>query len=205
MDFCKKNWFYFVIILLFILGISLRAFAYLNPKSFWYDECMLFRNIDVLSYSHMFGNLTYQQTAPSLFLVIEKFIYDTFGIKELVLRFFPFLCSLISVPVFYFFSKIFLKEKLTLLAANFLFCLNLRLIHYGCEFKQYSTDVLCFMILFILLNKLTIKDFDNKKFIYYSIITVFFPLMSMPSYFVIAGWIMTELITYRGKYLINKF
>ena len=59
------------------------------------------------------------------------------------------------------------------------------------------------MILFILLNKLTIKDFDNKKFLYYSAITVFFPLMSMPSYFVIVAWVITELITYRGKYLKN--
>lgn len=199
--FDKKHRFLFIIVAVMLLGVYFRIYAYLSVKTLWLDECMLFQNIYERTYFGMFSALSYAQTAPPLFLITEKFICNMFGIKELVLRFFPFLCSLISIPVFYFFSKNFLNEKLTLIIANILFCCNIQLIRYGCELKQYSSDVLCFMILFILLNKLTIKDFDKKKLLFYSIISVIFPLMSMPSYFLFGALFFTELIIHKGKYL----
>ena len=200
----NKNILFFIVIsLIILLGIIFRVKAYLTIRPLWLDECFLFHNIYEKNYWSFFSELLWNQSAPPLFLIIEKTIVSVFGIKEMSLRLFPFICSLISLPVFYVFSKQFLDKKYSIIIANFIFAINIYLVFYAQELKQYSSDVLVFMLLFILLKNLTIKDFDFKKYIYYLLITIIFPLLSIISYFLIPAWAMLETIKYKFKYVKN--
>ena len=190
----KKNIIYSITILLIMLcAFYLRLKGYLFCRPTWYDECSLFGNVYKLKYIELFQGLWYGQSAPPIFLVVEKFIISIFGIKEIAMRFLPFLVSIIAIPVFYKFSKIFLIKKWSIIVANILFAINLQLIFYAQEFKQYSTDVLVTMVLFMLLYRITIKNITPKKEIFYCIITSVSPLISLPTYFITAGWFLREL------------
>ena len=197
----RKYIFYFIIGSVFLLGLLFRLKIYLFNRPLWMDECFIFNNLYGKKFMEMFGLLISKQSAPPLFLWIEKAFYLCFGIKEQVLRFFPFICSIFSIPIFYFFSKIFLKKDISLIFASILFAVNIQHIYYSQEVKQYSSDVLLFMILFIFLNKLSIKNFNIKDIIYYSIITSVFPLLSIPSYFLIGAWVLKELIIYKTEHI----
>jgi len=77
-----------------------------------------------------FGMLENNQSAPLFFLVATKIFYLLFGTKEWVFRLLPFVFSILSIPLFYYFSKKFLDKKISIIVANFLFGLNYYLIYY---------------------------------------------------------------------------
>jgi hypothetical protein len=113
------------------------------------------------------------------------------------LRLIPFLASVLSVPVFYYFSKIFLKERWSVFAALLLFAINSNLIFYAQELKPYSTDVLCFLLLFLFLSKFSVSDLNKKNIILYILLSLTLPLISFPVYFLFAGWVVREIFYYR--------
>lgn len=199
------NLFYCILIsLIFILGILLRFKSYLFSRSLWMDECFLFDNIYNKSFWGFFSQLSFGQSAPPLFLMLEKLVTKLFGIKELALRFVPFIASIIAIPVFYYFSKTFLNKSLSILFANLLFAINIQNIFYAQELKQYSTDLLCFMLLFIFFKDLSVKIINIKSTLYYIIVSTILPLFSLTSYFVIFGWILCQIIECK-KYLKKLF
>ncbi len=196
----KKYCIYILIfIIIFLLGVFLRCNTYLYQRSLWLDECYLFENIYNRGFFDFFSTLLYSQSAPPLFLMLEKLIVNTFGFRELTLRFIPFLASIISIPVFYFFSKQFLTKSISIIAASLFFAVNIHFIYYAQELKQYSSDVLCFMILFMILNKISVKNIQKKDIVIYVVISILFPLFSLTTYFLIFAWILRELILYRKE------
>ena len=147
--FCK-NLYHIIILGIFLLGVFLRVKTYLYGRPLWLDECQIAMNIISKNITGFFSGLIWQQSAPPIFLIIVKLFTYQLGIKELALRIFPLICGLISIPVFYKFSRLFLFNRLSIIAANFLFAVNIQLIYYAQELKQYSSDVLFFMFLFVL-------------------------------------------------------
>ena len=205
MERVKKVLFYALIAVIFLFGIYLRLKLYLYNRPLWADETYLFDNIFNKGYLDLFGHLSFIQTAPPLFLIIEKFLIVHFDLKEQVLRFFPFICALLSVPLFYMFSKTFFKSRLALLISNLLFAVNVQLIFYSQELKQYSSDVFFFLLLFIILNKFSLKDMGRKEIIIYILLCGIIPLVSLPSYFVIGAWILRELFIYKKESVKKLF
>lgn len=202
----RKNIFYIgAILFIVIFAVYLRLNVYIFDRPLWMDECSLFQNIYELRYIDLFGKLRYLQTAPPIFLAIEKFIISTFGIKEMIIRILPFLGAIISVPVFYKFSTIFLERKISLIIANLLFAINFQLIFYTQEFKQYSIDVLLVMVLFIFLYNITIDNINKNQTILYNTVIPLFPLLSIPTYFILAGWFLRELFCSSKKNILKLF
>jgi hypothetical protein len=195
----EKYIFYIIIIFIFLLGLFFRLKIYFFNRPLWLDECFIFENIYQKDFFGFFGELLCLQSSPPLFLCIEKVFMICWGIKEQVLRFFPFICSIFSIPCFYIFSKKFLQKHISIIIGNILFAVNIPILYYAQELKQYSSDIFCFMFLFLLLSNLTIINFKKKHIIYYSILTIIFPLLSIPSYFLITSWIFIELITYKTE------
>ena len=76
-----------VIVLLLLLGSSLRVWAYARPTSLYLDEILLARNIldlplrDLLTRPLMLG-----QVAPRGFLLIERLAVVILGPNEMALR-----------------------------------------------------------------------------------------------------------------------
>ena len=181
---------------IFIIAVTARLKGYLAVRPIWLDEALVIDNILNKNISP-FSTLKYVQVMPPFFLITERIMYNVFGIKELVLRFYPFIASIIAIPLFYVFSKIFLQKKWSIIAANFLFAVNVFLIYYAQEIKQYSSDVMWFLLIFILLNKISIKDINRKNAIIYIVLSSLIPLFSTPTYFAIGAWVIRELLSCR--------
>lgn len=149
----KSNVFKAFLWLTFAVGVFLRIKYFLLFRWLWADEVSLAINIYDTPFIRTFMPLEYAQSSPPLFLFFSKIILELF--KHLTihhlqsLRIIPFISSLISIPAFYLLSKKFIQNKINLLISNIIFCLNVHLIYFCQDFKQYSSDV-CFFILVLL-------------------------------------------------------
>lgn len=126
----------------FILMAYIIAFYQLMyGRSLWFDEANLAINIVDKSITELFSPLDREQVAPIGFLLLSKLSILLFGQNDIALRLVPFLSFSLSIPVFYWLCNQLFKHKTKSLFAVAIFVLNINLIYYSSEFKQYSTDV----------------------------------------------------------------
>src|SRR5215831_3168913 len=86
---------------LLLVGAALRIVQYAADTSFWFDEFSVARNIVHRSAEQLaFQPLGYNQVVPVGFMPTEKLINETIGKSDLALRLLPFLCGLVSLPLF---------------------------------------------------------------------------------------------------------
>lgn len=181
-----------------ISAVFLRLSAYLDARPLWHDEAPIALTVINNSFSSLLDNILDLQKAPLLFWAELKLSQMFLGNSETALRFFPFLFSILSVFVFYIFSKKFPADKFivnkgAVLAANILFALNYRLIYFAGELKQYSGDVLFFMLSVLFYHKFLEKEFNLKNAFLFTAVSVFFLLSSFPVWFVSAAFIICRL------------
>jgi hypothetical protein len=131
------------------LGIIVRIIQYAANRSLWLDEAMLSKNIVERSYLDLLKPLDYIQCAPIGFLWIERFFCQIIGSNEYGLRFFPLLCGLIAVFLFYHLAHKVLTLQGTVIAVIFFACTQ-SLIYYSAEVKQYSAEVMVGLVLIAL-------------------------------------------------------
>lgn len=135
--------------LLVMLGILLRVAVYLDNRPFWTDEAQLALNIRSKTMFQLFGHLDFCQAAPPGFLAIEKLLTTMIGESELVLRIVPLVAGICSLPLFVLLAKRTVRRSAVVLAVA-MFAICEPLIRYATELKQYSVDVLCGLILWLL-------------------------------------------------------
>ncbi len=174
--------------IIIFIGIALRIVRYLSNPSLWLDEAYhayLIIKFPFLDFSNPF--------VPAGYLFIERLFVKIFGTGEYSLRLFPLICGISSVILFYKFVRNYLSRKAVFLAL-FLFSLCEPLIYFSSEVKQYSSDVLCSLILYIMAHNIRQKERINiaKAFLYIvtGAVIIWF---SHPALFVSAG-IMVVLI-----------
>ena len=176
--------------LIFVFAFFLRVKFFIQAPCMWHDECSLGVNIFKKGLLDYFGSLDYMQSAPPLFMELSKSFVSIFGAKEWVFRLIPFISAICSIPIFYIFSKKFITNKAGLILANFLFAINYHLLMYTGEFKQYSSDILFFMITFLILDNIKLENY--KKIIPYSILFLIISQFSLPVIFLFAGFIFSN-------------
>ncbi len=125
---------------LIVLGAAARFRLYLGDQSLWRDEAKLALNITQRSFSGLFQPLDYDQGAPIGFLMIEKCAVSLFGGGELVLRFWPMLASVLTLPLFYYLCRRLLSPRAAIFALAILALAADNSFHIA-EAKQYSTDL----------------------------------------------------------------
>lgn len=173
--FIQKHWFFLLLFAVIYIGIFFRLKGFLINPSFWHDECALAWNVKFKTYSELFGGLRFLQVAPPLFLVGAKFFSSLFNFSsnpflyDLSLRFIPFCCSLLSVFIFYSLAKLLFRSRLGLLLSLFLFSINISLIRYSFEFKQYSSDLLCVLLVALFFIKQDLSKLSYKKVLLFSL------------------------------------
>ena len=87
MEKTKNITYQVIIVLLFILGIFLRTNLYLMNNVFEDDECRLAITMLDKNFWQMFLPLGDAQSAPPLFMLCSKFLADSFGYVEIILKF----------------------------------------------------------------------------------------------------------------------
>lgn len=91
----------FWLALSFIAGIILRCIHYFGRSSMWFDELTNAINIQSHSFYQLATqSLDFNQVAPVGFLLLEKTATTIFGENDLAFRFFPWVCSIISMFFF---------------------------------------------------------------------------------------------------------
>lgn len=162
----------------------------------WNDECALALNL--INNWNFFSPLEYSQAAPQLFMYLSKILYTILPYKTIALRIIPLISSIISIFIFYKLTvKLFLK-RISVYIATILFSICYPLCYYAQEFKQYSSDVFCFLL--ILLSYFYIDKLDNNNYkkIIYGITCSILMWISFSSIFAILS-ILAALIIYNRK------
>lgn len=201
-----KNYsFYFLIGIIFLVGVFIRTNLYINGTAFEDDECRLAITMLDKNLWQMFLPLGDAQSAPPIFMFLSKILANLFGYEERVLHFIPYVASIASLGFFYRICKNYFSKKLTTLFATFLFAINLMLISYAFIFKQYSLDVLIGLICINYFPQIDIKSLNVKKLVLLSIALMVLPLISLPSLFFIFGLFILNLIkNYKEKEFYAK-
>lgn len=171
-----------------------RIAAYCISNQLWLDEAFLADSFienskgECTSALWMFKTLKHYQIAPPLFLFAVNFLTAGFGTGEYVLKFLPLCASLASIPVFYILSKKSLTTKHSIILANFLYAINFTMARYSAEFKQYSVDVLFFMLALLFADKIKTINLTPVKILKYSLIFTLGVFISQPVIFILSGF-----------------
>lgn len=201
MNFNKINKYayYISIVIISFMGIYFRTLGYLANRSLSGDEASLVRNILHFNSSlHLLSN----QCAPSLFLVGTKLLTIFLGLEEQILRFIPFLSSIISIFVFYVLSTKILQKRYSIVFALFLFSFNFYLLRYSSEFKQYSSDVLLFISAILYFSSFDFNERSIRKIFQDILVSLLFVASSFPTTFVIAGKLLQSLTNISKKSIL---
>ncbi|HET9803326.1 MAG TPA: hypothetical protein VFP96_08825 [Candidatus Acidoferrum sp.] len=139
-----------LMLLIVLLGIALRAWAYLRDTSLYLDEILLSRNILDLPLRYLLTKpLMLDQVAPRGFLLIERVAVAIFGGNEMALRLFPFTCSVASLLLFRRLAERILSPIGAAIAV-FLVAIGVPFIRFGAEVKQYECDLLAAIVLLLI-------------------------------------------------------
>jgi hypothetical protein len=180
-------------ILILVFGTLVRLIQYLNNRSLWGDEASIALNIIHRSYLELVNNLDYQQAAPPGFLGMEKLAIEVFGDSEYSLRLFPLVSGIISLFAFYQLAKRYTSEIAATIAIALFACLRWT-IYYSTEVKQYASDVMVAVLLYLLL----ITPADRSQKTQQTIISCLFLAISIwlshPAILVIAGIELSYLL-----------
>lgn len=176
--------------MLVLLGIALRLIKYFHNLPLYFDESNMAIDIinrpfsDFINPSH-----DYTQTGPYALFVLTKLATEVFGNSEYALRLFPLLFGIMSVFLFYFIAKHYLKPKAVPIALG-LFAVLDSLVYYSSLLKSYSGDVFFALLIYILVISIESKKLNILHIMILSLLGAIIVWFSNPAVFVLAG---TEL------------
>ena len=131
------------------VGILLRFGRFALNYPLWGDESCLAANLIDRGFVDLLRPLEFGQVCPPAFLAIELAMSRWLGFHEWVLRLFPLLCAVISVPVFRWTAAKVLKG-IPLLLAVAIFAVSLHPLRHAAEVKPYASDLLAALVLMAL-------------------------------------------------------
>ena len=129
---------------------------FVTNKSLWVDELLLALNFIDHDWQHLLKPLDYRQMAPIGFLLSSKCFAVIFSHQDTAFKIIPAIGWLGSWFVFKSILEHFNVSKVFLWGSMALFSSNFNLLSYSYEFKQYSTDVVFALLIFLIY--LRIKD-----------------------------------------------
>lgn len=138
---------------LLVLGGLARVWHYVLNYSLNHDDAALALNILWRSPWELRQPLEFDQLAPWGFLLGERLVTQAAGPDEWSLRLLPFLCSLLSVPAFWLLAHRVLPRLEATLASGF-FSVSQSLVLATAGVKQYSTEILVTILLFLACERL---------------------------------------------------
>jgi len=175
------------------LGIFVRLRLYFSNRSLWFDEVNVALNLVERSYLDLLQPLDYNQAAPPGFLWIEKLAIQVFGNNEYALRLFPLISGIIAIFLFYKLAYDYSSNKLVAPIAIALFCCLRYTVYYSVQLKQYSSDLMIALLLFLILSPLRNQHLSKRTILLVSVLGAICIWFSHPAIFVLAA---IELITF---------
>jgi 4-amino-4-deoxy-L-arabinose transferase-like glycosyltransferase len=169
-----------------LVAVGLRLAIYLGRPTLWLDEARIALNVGSRSWGGLLRPLDYDQTAPPLFLWLEKLAISVGGANELALRAPPLLAGVLSVTLLYWLARRVLDERGAAIAAA-VGALSPLLLEYSNEVKPYAFDLLTALVLLHLGLRWSDRPASLKRAWVMAAAGVISMALSTPAVFVLAG------------------
>jgi len=184
-----KDFYSYLFLLTGCIAVGCYVICFLANREFWLDEAFLGMNILTKNYLELWLPLDFKQVAPPLLLMISKFFYQfSMGLSaEQSMRFYPFLCGVASIPLFFQIAKKLIRNRLILFIVFLLFCFNSRVIYYTQEFKQYISDTFWGLFIIWIFLQTDIMRSNFKKLFFYGLLIGCLLFLSYTTIFFVAA------------------
>lgn len=174
-------------LVLVLVGVASRVWAYAGNPSLSLDEILLSRNILGLTARELATQpLKLDQVAPRGFLLIEKAAVATLGSNELALRLFPFLCAVVGLLLFRRLAERSLEGAAALIALA-LVSIGVPFIKYGAEVKQYAVDATATILLLLLALDMRRPGVSTRRLVTIGMVAFVLIWFSQAAVLVMAG------------------
>ena len=152
-----RGWIKMGIMVVFVVGVLIRLLQYSGGISYWMDELFSVVNIERMSLGELLTQQpAYNQVVAPGYYLVQKTILNLAGYSsEMVLRFYPVLCSVVGLYLLYRVAVRYLQGPYLLAAAAILFT-ALGSWFYGTSAKPYSVEMM--YALFLTLSLLRIQE-----------------------------------------------
>jgi hypothetical protein len=167
-------------------GIALRTIELTRNRPLWLDEAMLGLNIASRSVLDLARPLDYDQSAPLLYLWLERLAVLLGGVSERSLRFLPFVAGVALVPLTWIAVRR-LAGTATALVTTVLVALSVSLVSFSAEAKQYGVDPLATLIAVGLAARVVATPEDRRAWTRLTIGGAVCLVLSQPAAFVLGG------------------
>jgi 4-amino-4-deoxy-L-arabinose transferase-like glycosyltransferase len=182
----------FLILLLVMAGLTLRAYHYGRDRAVWHDEAGLLLTATTRSYSDLFlGRLDYHQAAPPLYLWALKTSGLLLGDGSFALRLPSFLASCAALALFAFAAWRILTSSAAVWATLW-FAVSEQLLWHASEAKVYSIDVLAAVALLAIPSFRGLAS-TRSQLLAFAILSPLLLLSSYPASFLFAGLLLAYL------------
>jgi hypothetical protein len=178
------------------ISVVLCLILFVQDRSLLLDSLNVARNIGERSFAELINPLSYEQSAPLLFLWVSKLFTLVLGISHYSLRLLPLLAGIISLFLFADISKKVLEFPFSLIAL-FWFGTHQLVARYATEYKQYMVDV--FASLLIIWIVLQIIEINKQNWWKLALGGVIISWLSMPSIFVLISALLYYTIIHLRK------
>ncbi|MFN2523219.1 MAG: hypothetical protein ABR614_07915, partial [Mycobacteriales bacterium] len=186
-DLVRTIWVSWVPFVAIGLGALARLRQWAGGRSLWLDEVLIADNLVHRGFGQLLTDpLAHSQTAPLLWLWIERLAVDVFGSSERALRLLPLLAGLGVLWLTLLLARQVLPRVLVPVPV-LLVALHPGLVYYANEVKQYSTDVLVVLVLLLLAFKVPSRTADGTPLRRFSAAAAVAVWASHPSVFVLAA------------------
>jgi 4-amino-4-deoxy-L-arabinose transferase-like glycosyltransferase len=128
------------------IGVALRLAHFLARPSLQLDEARLALDVATRSWTGLLRPLDYDQTAPPIFLWLEKAAILFGGVNDLAFRLPAIVPGILCLPLLYVVARRVAAERAALIATA-IAAVSPLFIQYSVESKPYAVDVLVALVL----------------------------------------------------------
>jgi hypothetical protein len=168
-----------------LAGVAARVLLYAQNASLWFDEILLALNIATRSYLHL-GALRFDQSAPPLYLWLERLCVDAFGVHAAGLRL-PALAAGVAVLVLVAALGYKTGGPNVAALATGIAAFSANLCRYSNEVKPYSGDAAVSAALLLLAWPAITGGMSGRRLVVLAVAGAIAVFLSTPSVFVLAG------------------
>ena len=140
------RWLLYAVWLCVALGTVVRLRLYLARRALWFDEAAVALNVVDRSFLELLAPLDFRQTAPPLFLWLERTAVLLGGPNELALRAPALVAGLLLAPLTWWVGQRLTSESAAAIATA-LVAFSPPLVYYSNELKPYAVDALVTLLL----------------------------------------------------------
>ena len=174
------------LVVVLVAGTVVRLAHYLLGRSLWVDEARIALNIASRSWTELVQPLTYDQSAPLLFLTAAKGLTVVFGVHEWALRALPVAAGIGVVWLTYPVVRRFVCAPAAVTAAA-VAAFSPSMIFFSNEAKPYSSDALATLVVLALAIAWHERPADTGRWVRLTTAGTILVWLSAPVFLVLVG------------------